>query len=148
MTSESPNPSPGRGRRRLKNFVLDGRFQLKFAAYFVVLTLVVAGLLGVFLVITTDSLFRQMNGAVDARSKAAETNRELATCTLNGELAKNFDDPSFTAQLAERSKAIGDAFEAEKQAVIGQRAELVAGQRVTVAILVSLLVAFVVEVGS
>ncbi len=146
MTPQPPSGTPDRARRRLRNYLLDGRFQLKFAAYFVALTLGVAAVLGVFLVLTTDSLFHEMNGAVDARSKAAETNRELGTCTLNNELAKNLDDPDFTAQLVARSKAIDEAFEAEKQAVMKQRTELVARQRVTVAILVALLVSFVVLV--
>jgi methyl-accepting chemotaxis protein len=146
MTPQPPTEAPGRGRRKLRNYLLDGRFQLKFAAYFVVLTLGVAGLLGVFLVLTTDSLFREMNGAVDARSKAAETNRELGTCSLNSELTKNLDNPGFTAQLAERSKAIDEAFEAEKQAVMKKRSELVDQQRLTIAILVALLVGFVVLV--
>lgn len=136
----------GRGRRKLRNYLLDQRLQLKFVAYFVALTLVVAAVLGVFLLITTDTLFHEMNGAVDARSKAAETNRELATCSLNNELARNLDNPAFTAQLAERSGAIERAFEAEKQAVLGQRAELVERQRATMRILVALLAGFVVLV--
>ena len=130
----------------MRNYLLDGRFQLKFAAYFVALTLVVAAVLGVFLVLTTASLFHEMNGAVDARSKAAETSKELGTCTLNNELAQNLDNPAFTAQLAERSRAIDEAFEAEKRGVMKLRAELVDRQQVTVAILVAMLTAFVVLV--
>jgi methyl-accepting chemotaxis protein len=151
MTGEPMTPQPpaaGRDQRRLKNFLLDAPFQLKFAAYFVVLTLVVAAVLGVFLVRTTDSLFSRMNDAVDARSKAAETNRELGTCSLNNELTKNMDDPGFASKLAEKSKAIDDAFEAEKAGVIAQRAELVKQQQLTVVILVGLLVGFIVMVAA
>lgn len=146
MTPQPPTGTDGRPQRLLRNYLLDGRFQLKFAAYFVALTLGVSAVLGIFLVLTTDSLFHEMNGAVDARSKAAETNRELGTCTLNNELAKALDDPTFTAQLAARSKAIDEAFEAEKQAVMKQRTELVARQRVTVTVLAALLAGFVVLV--
>jgi nitrogen fixation/metabolism regulation signal transduction histidine kinase len=141
---QPPGAAPtGRQQRRLKNFLLDARFQLKFAAYFVFMTLVIASVLGVFLVRTTDSLFSRMNDAVDARSKAAQTNRELGTCSLNNELAKNMDDPDFAAKLAEKSKAIDDAFERETQAVIAQRALLEKQQQLTVYILVGLLVGFI-----
>src|SRR4051812_604871 len=85
----------GRADRRLRNYLLDARFQLKFAGYIVVLTLIVAGMLGAFLGYTTNTLFAQAQVAVDARSKAAETSRELGTCTLNNDLAKNMDNPEF-----------------------------------------------------
>jgi methyl-accepting chemotaxis protein len=137
-------PASGRGQRKLRNYLLDQRFQLKFAAYFVALTLAVAALLGVFLVNTTDSLFAEMNGAVDARSRAAETNRELGTCSLNNELTRNLDNPDFARSLAARSRAIDDAFEAEKQAVLQQRADLVVQQKRTLALLVAALLGFVV----
>ncbi len=148
MSPQPPPAATGRDQRRLKNFLLDAPFQLKFAAYFVVMTLVVAAVLGVFLVRTTDSLFSRMNDAVDARFKAAETNRELGTCSLNNELTKNMDDPGFASKLAEKSKAIDDAFEAEKAGVIAQRAELVKQQQLTVVILVGLLVGFIALVAA
>jgi len=151
MTSDAMPPPPpaspgGLGQRKLRNYLLDQRFQLKFAAYFVVLTLIVAGILAVFLVITTDSLFEEMNGAVDARSRAAETSRELGTCSLNNELTRNLDNPDFAQSLARRSKALDDAFEAEKQSVLQQKVELVAQQKRTLALLVAALLGFVVLV--
>lgn len=136
----------GRQNRRLKNFLLDARFQLKFAAYFVAMTLVVAGLLGAFLARTTGSLFAQMNSAVESRQKAAEQSKELGTCTLNSDLAKNMDDPEFIGRLAEKSKAIDEAFEAEKQAVVQQRAELERQQRMTLYALIGFLGGFIVLV--
>jgi HAMP domain-containing protein len=136
----------GRTDRKLKNYLLDARFQLKFAGYFVAMTLVVAALLGAFLVRTTDSLFARMNDAVDARSRAAEVDRELGTCTLNNDLSRNMDDPGFAATLEQRSKAIADTFAAETRAVLQQRAELVRQQQVTIAMLLGLLVAFIAVV--
>jgi hypothetical protein len=144
--AQQGGPPAGRHNRRLRNFLLDARFQLKFAAYFVVMTLVVAGLLGVFLIRTTGSLFAQMNSAVASREKAAATSRELGTCTLNSELAKNMNDPDFIARLADRSKAIDEAYEAETKAVVQQRTELERQQRMTLYALVGLLGGFIVLV--
>jgi methyl-accepting chemotaxis protein len=138
-----PAVTGGRAQRKLKNFLLDARFQLKFAAYFVTMSLIIAALIGAFLVRTTDSLFARMNDAVDARSKAAAINKELGTCSLNNDLARNMDDPDFAAKLADRSKAIDTAFEAETQVVLQQRTELVAQQQLTIAILAGLLIGFI-----
>lgn len=143
---KGPQGGAGRQNRRLKNFLLDARFQLKFAAYFVAMTLVVAGLLGVFLARTTGSLFAQMNSAVESREKAAETSKELGTCTLNSDLAKNMEDPEFIGKLAEKSKAIDDAFEAERQAVVQQKVELEKQQRMTLYALIGFLGGFIVLV--
>jgi methyl-accepting chemotaxis protein len=136
-----------RSDRKLKNYLLDARFQLKFAGYIVVLTLIVAGMLGAFLGYTTTTLFNQAQLAVDARSKAAETSKELGTCTLNNDLSRNMDNPDFEKQLKERSDAIDKAYEVEKNAVIEAKAQLVTQQKVTLLALVGGLLMFVVFIG-
>lgn len=144
--SSASRSGGGRSQRKLRNYLLDQRFQLKFAAYFVALTLAVAGVLALFLKNTTDSLFAEMNGAVDARSRAAETSRELGTCTLNNELTRNLDNPDFAMSLEARSRAIDAAYEAEKQAVLAQRVQLVAEQTRTLVLLLASLLGFVILV--
>jgi HAMP domain-containing protein len=149
MSEAKPTPAGGgRQDRKVKNFLLDARFQLKFAGYFVAVTLVVTGLLGAYLVRTTDSLFAQMSSAVDARSKAAETSRELGTCTLNNELTANMDDPDFAAKLAEKSKAIDAAFEAERAAVQAQSESLQQQQRITLYALLGVLLLFILLIAA
>lgn len=140
----APAPNPGGAKdRKIKNFLLDARFQLKFAAYFVALTLIITALLGAFLVRTTDSLFSQIAASVDARKKAAETSRELGNCTLNNDLTKNMDDPDFATKLEAKSKAIDSAFEAEQAAAQQQRQEVQQQQQWTLYALMGVLVAFI-----
>ncbi|MBL8935947.1 MAG: signal protein [Archangium sp.] len=134
-------------QRKLKNFLLDARFQLKFAVYFIVPTLVISGVLGFFIFSTTGNLFRQMSQAVEARSKSAETSKELGTCTLNNELTKGMDDPALMTKLEVRSKEIDAAYEAEKQAIVQQQKDLVAQQQTTIAVMVGLLLLFVLVIG-
>ena len=143
MTPQPAAQQGGKYQRKVRNFLLDSRFQLKFAGYFVVMTLIVAVLLGVFLVRTTSSFFEQMNRSVESRAKAAETSRELGTCSLNNDLAKNMNDPEFAKTLEARSKAIDAAFEAEARSVEKQRTELVSQQQVTLALVLGALVAFI-----
>lgn len=142
--SETPAQNPGGAKdRKLRNFLLDARFQLKFAGYFVALSLVVAGLLGVFLVRTTSSLFSQISASVEARKKAADTSRELGNCTVNNELAANMDNPELVASLAEKSKTIDAAFEAEQRAAQEQSVEVQRQQRQTLYALLGVLAAFI-----
>jgi nitrogen fixation/metabolism regulation signal transduction histidine kinase len=145
--SPTPTSQRARPRRQLRNFLLDAPFQLKFAGYFVSLTLVVAAGLGVLLVRTTNSLFEQVNASVESRARAAQASRELGTCSLNNELTQNLSDPAFAATLEERSKAIDAAFEAEEAAVRQQRTELMRQQKRTLWVLASLLVAFIAAIG-
>jgi methyl-accepting chemotaxis protein len=151
MSSLAQNPAPpieAKGaQRKLRNFLLDARFQLKFASYVVALTLLVAGLLGAFLWRTTAVLFKETDDAVVARSRAAEKSHELSTATLNNELLEKFNDPAFEKQLKERSAAIDREFELEKAATIQARAQLHARQRMMMVALVSGLLAFVVFIG-
>jgi HAMP domain-containing protein len=144
MSQGKPAQGGGAKDRKLRNFLLDARFQLKFAGYFVVLTLIITGLLGAFLVRTTDSLFSQISSSVEARKKAAETSKELGNCTLNNELTANLDDPDFAAKLSERSKAIDAAFENEKAAAQAQSLEVQRQQQWTFYALIGVLIAFIV----
>ncbi len=143
MTPTADTNTPAKPKRRLKNFLLDARFQLKFASYFVALTLVVSALLGIFLYRTTSSLFDQMNASVGARAKAAETSRELGRCALNNELAEKMNDPTFAQTLEARSTGIDAAFDAESQRTLQLQAELVEQQKVTLWALVGGLILFI-----
>ena len=145
--STQPVTTTGTYKRQARNFLLDARFQLKFASYIVGITLVLAAVLGVILYRTTNHLFAQAQSAVDARSQAAESSRELGIATLNNDLARNLDNPEFAKQLQDRSDAIDKAFEVEKALVIETKANLVKQQETTLIGLIVLLVGFILVVG-
>lgn len=144
MSNDTVTTDKGRKSRKVKNYLLDAPFQLKFAGYFVALTLVVSALLGVFLYRTTDSLFGEMTASVGARQKAAETSRELGRCALNNELANKLNDPAFSQTLEARSKEIDAAFEAETNQTLRVQRELVNQQKITIVALGGGLLLFIV----
>ena len=148
MTPSAPvaKPSAGAVNRRWRNYLLEPRFQLKFTSYIVLSSLVLAVLLGAFLVRSTQVLMKETESAVEARSRAAEASRSLSTATLNNELLARMDDPEFEKQLQAKSQAIDAAYEAERSAIVAQRAELVHQQRLTWAVLFLCLLAFIVGV--
>jgi nitrogen fixation/metabolism regulation signal transduction histidine kinase len=69
MSEASSDPTlpatSGREQRRLRNYLLDKRFQLKYAAYLAGIALVVAVLLGTGLGLTSTKLIEQSRHAVD-----------------------------------------------------------------------------------
>ena len=74
----------GSKKRRWRNFLIEPKFQLKFAAYLIAVTLVLAGMLGVFLFRNTQALLDEASNSLEARSRAAEASRELSNATLSG----------------------------------------------------------------
>ncbi|MFP2909324.1 signal protein [Pyxidicoccus sp. 3LFB2] len=133
-------------KRRWRNFLLDTGFQLKLTAYMVAVTLVLSALLGVFLVRAARTLMRETATAVEARSRAAEVSRELSGATLSNELLERMNDPTFEATFREKSRSIDAAYEAERTAIVAQRAELERQQRLTWWVLGGLLTGFTLVV--
>jgi hypothetical protein len=142
-TTTAPAAPP---KRRWRNFLLDTGFQLKLTAYIVLVTLVLSALLGVFLVRAARALMRETAAAVEARSRAAEVSRELSGATLSNELLARMDDPAFEATFREKARAIDAAYEAERSAIVAQRAELERQQRLTWWVLGGLLTGFTLVV--
>ncbi len=146
-TNSPPQATAAPYKRRLRNFLLDARFQLKFASYIVGITLVVSAFLGIFLYKNALAVFAQVDGAVEARSKAADTSRELGMCTLNNDLAKNIDNPDFTKEMTERSEKIDREYEQEKAAIMAARVALFKQQQTTALGLAGALLVFIFVVG-
>lgn len=134
-------------KRRLRNYLLDPSLQITFAVYSVAVAVLVAGLVGTFLFRTTRTLFSEMDLAVQARSKAADTSKELGNAALSSELLAHFEDPAFEAELQKKSKAIDDSYEAEKNAIVQQKKDIEAKQRLFNIGLFLALVAFAILTG-
>jgi hypothetical protein len=156
--SSSPTPTPLQmpappvaakdGKRHLRNYLLDARFQLKFTLYIVAIALLVASFLGYFLWTTSKSLLHEAEVAVLSRQKAAETSKELSNATLSNKLMESLNDPAFEAQLKEEAAAIDARYEAEKNAIVAQQADLVRKQRTVWLALVGGLVGFVLIIAA
>ncbi|MCE9667352.1 signal protein [Myxococcus stipitatus] len=129
MTTTTAHAAPP--KRRWRNFLLDTSFQLKLTAYIVGVTVVLSALLGVFLMRSAQALMRETATAVEARSRAAEVSRELSGATLSNELLARMDDPAFEATFREKARTIDATYDAERAAIVAQRAELEWRQRVT-----------------
>jgi methyl-accepting chemotaxis protein len=140
--SYSPRP-----QRKLRNYLLDPRFQLKFTGYLVAASLAIALLVGAFLWRSSLILLEQTHEAVEARGRAAEASHELGNVALSNALLEHVNDPRFGTELQAKSAAIDKQYEVERSAIEGQRAQLVRQQRWTWLALLLALVAFIVFIG-
>jgi hypothetical protein len=143
MSLSAPSKD-GSKKRQWRNFLIEPRFQLKFAAYQVAVTLVLAAVLGFFLVKNTQALLAEASASLEARSRAAETSHELSNATLSNQLIQKMQDTVFVAQLQAASKKIDEGYEAERVAIVQQRELLVKRQRTMWLVLAGTLVGFLV----
>jgi hypothetical protein len=143
MSTPAPQQD-GSKKRRWRNFLIEPKFQLKFAAYLVTVTVVLAVVLGAFLYRNTRALLDEASNSLEARSRAAEASRELSNATLSNELIKKMGDPVFVAQLQSTSKTIDERYEAERAAIVAQREALVQRQRTMWLVFMGTLVGFLV----
>jgi hypothetical protein len=111
-------------QRKMRNYLLDAPFQLRFTAVLVTATLLGAGLLGIFLARALNRLSEQAERAVEARAAAAQASHELGNASLSKTLLDRFNDPQFTAQLERQSRAIDAAYQAEQVQVAEQRRDV------------------------
>lgn len=138
--------APHTVKRRVRNYLLDARFQLKFTAYIVAITMIVASVLGVYLWRNTLALLRETELAVDARSKTADISRELSNSALLNQISQKGDDPAFAAQIEKESAKIDRAYEAERQAVVKARADLIQRQKLGGFVLFGAMALFIVVI--
>jgi methyl-accepting chemotaxis protein len=130
-------------RRRLRNYLLDARFQLKGVGLIVGAAALVALVLGGFLWQTSSRLVGEAEKAVSARSEAAQASKELGDAALNNELLKRFDDPGFKERLQEQSRRIDEQYANERDATVAQQHALLAHQQTMALSIVASLLALV-----
>jgi hypothetical protein len=69
----------GRHQRKLRNYLLDAHFQLKYSAYLVGIALILSGSLGIILWRTSNALSAQSRESVSVGEQVVERSREVLT---------------------------------------------------------------------
>ena len=77
MTSISAGPPTGRHQRKLRNYLLDPHFQLKYAGYLVAIAFVLSASLGLVLWRTSDAVIAQSRESVSVGEQVVERGRDL-----------------------------------------------------------------------
>jgi nitrogen fixation/metabolism regulation signal transduction histidine kinase len=76
-TSSYPTGGGGRHQRRLKNYLLDAHFQLKYASYLVVIALVLSVGLGTLILSTSNAVIDQSRQAVRQGEEVVARGKEV-----------------------------------------------------------------------
>ncbi|HET9953345.1 MAG TPA: HAMP domain-containing protein [Polyangiaceae bacterium] len=77
LETRSSFPAPGRGQRRLRNYLLDRRFQLKYAGYLVGIALLLSAALGSVLWKTSQAALAQSQNAVRQGEEVVTRGRQV-----------------------------------------------------------------------
>lgn len=73
----SSAPTTGRHQRKLKNYLLDPHFQLKYTAYLVAVTIALGGSLGLVVWQTSDQVVAQSSKNVEQGQRVVDLGREV-----------------------------------------------------------------------
>lgn len=151
MTQASaPQPAPaGRQQRRFRNYLLDRRFQLKYAGYFVGIAVLLSAVLGTVLWRTSVELLAQSHVVVDLGSAVVVEGKKVSqvvemSIVKDAEYAEN---PELLAAFKDGDSQYTRKLEAQQQELERQAAALSAQHRTATIALLIALVAFVLVVG-
>ncbi len=132
-TTATSADQSGAHKRSIRNYLLDSRFQLKYAGMLVLVALVISGVMGAVIYETTGAVVAESSALVDESRKVSEVSR------MN---VKDFA-PDSPALLSEFNREA----DAHDKAISDQQASLIRRQQRLIASLVGGLALMVVLIG-
>jgi nitrogen fixation/metabolism regulation signal transduction histidine kinase len=137
----------GAHKRSLRNYLLDSRFQLKYAGYLVVTAVAISGVMGAVLYSTTRAMVDESAKVVDESKKVSEESKKVSEVSRMNVKDLASDSPEllamFNKEADEHDKAIAD----QQRAIAENQAMLIGRQEVVIVSLVSGLALLVVLIG-
>src|SRR5204862_945941 len=131
-TTASLTPS-ARHQRKLRNYLLDAHFQLKYAAYLVVIAFVLSASLGFILWRTSDAVIAQSRESVEVGGQVVERGRQVVeeSKKVNAVVQMNIvrdpaygDNPALLAAFQADAKENDDRLSAQQQGLEDQSQRL------------------------
>jgi len=159
----APARAGGRHQRRLRNYLLDTRFQLKYTAYLVVIAIVLSGSLGLILWRTSDAVLAQSYSTVNkgeqvvsfGKQVVEESRKVSAVVQMNIVKDETYkDNPELLAAFEtdakdqdDRLKKQQQELEAQSASLKQQSADIARQQKTTLYSLTAVLLLLVVGIG-
>jgi len=132
-TAATSSEHPGEYKRRMRNYLLDSHFQLKYAGFLVLVALVISGVMGAVLYQTTRAVVIESSAFIGESKKVSEVSRMNVK-----DLAS--DSPELMAEFNREA-------EAHDRAIADEQASLLRRQQRMIASLVGGLALMVVLIG-
>jgi nitrogen fixation/metabolism regulation signal transduction histidine kinase len=134
-------------KRRVRNYLLDSRLQLKYAGFLVVVAVVISGLVGAVLYVTTRAMIGESAKVVEESRKAADESRKVSSVSRMNVRDLAVDSADLVAQFDKEADAYDKAIADHEKAVVAQQDSLIDRQRWMIASLVGGLSLMVVLIG-
>lgn len=134
-------------KRLVRNYLLDSRFQLKYAGILVAVAVVISGLVGAVLYVTTRAMIGESFKVVEETRKAADESRKVSSVSRMNVRDLAVDSPELVAQFDREADAYDKAIADHEKAVAVQQDSLIERQRWMTACLVGGLSLMVVLIG-
>ncbi|MBV9950200.1 MAG: hypothetical protein JOZ69_25390 [Myxococcales bacterium] len=146
-SSRAPNSPSGSHRRYVRNYLLDSRFQLKYAGILVLVALVISCLMGAVLYATTRAMVAESARVVEESRKTAEESRKVSSVTRMNVHDLGAESPELVAEFERQADAYDRSIGDQETAIANQQSSLLDRQRRMIASLVGGLTLMVVAIG-
>jgi nitrogen fixation/metabolism regulation signal transduction histidine kinase len=137
----------GSYKRRIRNYLLDSRFQLKYAGLMVLVAIVISGVMGSVLYSTTRAMVAESAKVVEESQKVSDESKKVSEVSRMNirDLAPDTPDllAEFNKEADEHDKKIAD----QERAISDQQAALLKNQTMMIWSLVGGLAVMVVMIG-
>ena len=137
----------GAHKRSFRNYLLDSRFQLKYAGYLVGAAIAISGVMGAVLYTTTRSMVDESSKVIEESKKVSEESKKVSEVSRMNVKDLASDSPEllamFNKEAEEHDKAIAD----QQRAIADDQAMLIHRQSVVIEALVGGLALMVVLIG-
>ena len=149
MDEAAPAGAAGRRQRRIRNYLLDSRFQLKYAGYFVAIAVVLSTALGLILWRTSQELLTQSQRVVEQGQALVEEGRKVSDVVAMNivEDPEYGDDPALKAAFEQGDQKYTEQLLKQQAQLEAESSQLSKQHRAAALLLLVALAVFVIVVG-
>ncbi len=149
MTTSTATSSghSGAHKRRVRNYLLDSRFQLKYAGFLVAVSIAISGVVGSVLYATVRSMVSESARVVEESRKASEESKKVSFVSRMNVRDLAPENPELVAEFDREADVYDKAIADHQKAVVVQQESLIRRQRCMLASLAGGLTVMVVLIG-
>jgi methyl-accepting chemotaxis protein len=115
-------------KRSVRNYLLDSRFQLKYTGMIVCVALIISGVMGTALYVTTRNMVGESAKVVEESQKVTDESKKVSDVSLMNVKAFAPDSPGLLDEFNKESAETDRAVAAQQKAVVDQQALLLRHQ--------------------
>ncbi len=127
-TNSSPSSPTVAYKRRVRNYLLDAHFQLKYTGFLVAVAVVISGLVGAVLYETTRAMVTESAKAVEESRAAADESRKVSLVSRMNVRDLSADSPELAAEFNKEADAYDRGVAERDRAVAAERDSLIRRQ--------------------